>query len=28
MNILFITHNDNFQGSSRSLFSLLEGLRG
>lgn len=27
MNILFITHNDNFQGSSRSLFSLLEGLR-
>ena len=27
MNVLFITHNDNFQGSSRSLFSLLEGLR-
>lgn len=27
MNILFITHHDNFQGSSRSLLSLLEGLR-
>lgn len=27
MNILFITHHDNFQGSSRSLLSMLEGLR-
>jgi len=27
MNILFITHNDSFQGSTRSLYSLLEGLR-
>jgi hypothetical protein len=27
LNLLFITHHDNFQGSSRSLFSLLEGLR-
>lgn len=26
MNILFITHHDNFQGSSRSLFSLIQGL--
>ena len=26
MNILFVTHHDNFQGSSRSLMSLLEGL--
>lgn len=28
MNILFVTHHDNFQGSSRSLMSLLEGLSG
>lgn len=28
MNILFITHHDNFQGSSRSLMSLIEGLLG
>lgn len=27
MNILFVTHHDNFQGSSRSLMSLLEGLQ-
>ena len=27
MNVLFITHHDNFQGSSRSLISLLEGLQ-
>ncbi|MDD4042919.1 MAG: glycosyltransferase family 4 protein [Anaerolineaceae bacterium] len=27
MNILFISHHDNFQGSSRSLMSLLEGLQ-
>lgn len=27
MNILFITHHDNFQGSSRSLLSLLQGLK-
>jgi glycosyltransferase involved in cell wall biosynthesis len=27
MNILFVTHHDNFQGSSRSLISLLEGLQ-
>ncbi len=26
MNILFVTHNDNFQGSSRSLLSLIQGL--
>lgn len=26
MNILFVTHHDNFQGSSRSLLSLIEGL--
>lgn len=26
MNILFLTHHDTFQGSSRSLLSLLEGL--
>lgn len=27
MNILFVTHHDNFQGSSRSLMSLLDGLQ-
>lgn len=27
MNLLCITHHDRFQGSTRSLFSLLEGLR-
>lgn len=27
MNILFVTHHDNFQGSSRSLLSLIQGLR-
>ena len=27
MNILFVTHHDNFQGSSRSLMSLIEGLQ-
>jgi len=27
MNILFLTHHDTFQGSSRSLLSLLEGLQ-
>ena len=27
MNILFVTHNDNFQGSSRSLLSLIQGLK-
>lgn len=27
MNVLFVTHHDSFQGSSRSLMSLLEGLR-
>ncbi len=26
MNILFVTHHDNFQGSSRSVLSLIEGL--
>ena len=26
MNILFVAHHDNYQGSSRSLMSLLEGL--
>ncbi|HHU08321.1 MAG TPA: glycosyltransferase family 4 protein [Clostridiaceae bacterium] len=27
MNILFVTHHDKFQGSSRSLMSLIEGLQ-
>lgn len=27
LNLLCITHHDKFQGSTRSLFSLLEGLR-
>ena len=27
MNILFVTHHDNFQGSSRSLLSLIQGLK-
>lgn len=27
MQILFLTHHDNFQGSSRSLLSLLEGIQ-
>lgn len=27
MNILFITHSDNFYGSSKSLLSLLKGLQ-
>jgi len=27
MNILFITHHDNFYGSSRSLMNLLNGLK-
>ena len=27
MSILFVTHHDNFQGSSRSLLSLIQGLK-